>query len=75
MPNTATQEVWLRTGAATEALGVSIDTLRRREKEGYLVENKHWVRSGPSKTHFKVWNVTACRKVFGTWKAPRGGKG
>ena len=75
MPNTATQEVWLRTGAATVALGVSADTLRRRVKDKFLTEGTHWVRSGPSKQHMKLWNLDECRQVFGTWKAPKGGQG
>ena len=75
MPNTATQEVWLRTGAATEALGVSADTLRRRVKDKFLTEGTHWIRSGPSKQHMKLWNLSACKEVFGTWKAPKGGQG
>ena len=75
MPNTATQEVWLRTGAACKALGVSPSTLRRRVKENFLEERTHWIRSGASEKHMKLWNLAACREVFGTWKAPKGGEG
>lgn len=74
MPTTTAAEVWLRTGPACEALGVSADTLRRRVKDNFLTEGNHWVRSGPTKQHMKLWNLSACREVFGTWKAPKGGK-
>ena len=75
MSTTKEAEVWIRTGPACEALGVSVDTLRRRVKDKFLTNETHWIRSGPSKKHMKLWNLDECRKVFGTWKAPKRGEG
>jgi hypothetical protein len=74
MSKTKEAEVWLRTGDTLIALGIGRNTLYRRRKEGFLEQNKHWVRSGPSHSHQMLWNISACREVFGTWKAPKGGE-
>jgi len=71
--STNKEVVWLRTGAVCEALGISSDTLRRRQKDGFLREKTHYIRSGPSKSHMYLWNLYECQQVFGTWKAPRRG--
>ena len=73
---TITKEaVWLRTGALCDALGISSDTLRRRQKEGFLREGTHCRRSGPDGKYGFLWNYGECEKVFGTWKAPKQRKG
>ena len=69
-------EVWLRTGPVCVALGISRDTLRRRRKEGYFKETKHFTKSGPTVgKSWYLWNLGECRKVFGTWKAPKKDEG
>tara|TARA_R100000655_G_scaffold86711_1_gene126779 strand:- start:121 stop:348 length:228 start_codon:yes stop_codon:yes gene_type:complete len=75
MSKTKEAEVWLRTGDTLKALGIGRNTLYRRRREGFLEPNKHWIRSGPSSSHQMLWNISACREVFGTWKAPKGGEG
>ncbi len=51
---------WLPTGAATKALGVSADTLKRyADRDAFLVEGKHW-RPGPHRNSPRIWNIPAC---------------
>jgi len=68
------EAAWLRTGDVCGALGISRDTLRRRQKDGFLRPKIHYIRSGPSQNSVYVWNLSECKEVFGTWKAPRRGK-
>jgi hypothetical protein len=51
---------WLPTGKATNALGVSADTLKRYAlKEFFLVEGKHY-RRGPHHNSPYVWHIPSC---------------
>ena len=56
---------WMRTRDASEQLGVSSDTLkRRREVSGGFLENGEHYCLGPSKNSTITWHVDRCRDAF-----------
>mgnify|MGYP001167020533 FL=1 len=58
-------ELWLSTKSASEALAVSIDTLKRRREicGGFLEIGKHYV-PGPTLNSPITWCVEGCRQAF-----------
>lgn len=64
MAITSTQ--WLPTPEATDYLGVSKDTLRRRRDiaGGYLVNGKHWRYAGDTSNSKIVWAVDLIAAEF-----------
>ena len=61
---------YLTTKEAVIALGISKATLYRRKNEGFFQRGVHYVTTGPSATSNFLWNISAVRKVQGSWKAP-----
>jgi len=56
---------WKRTRDASEQLGVSTDTLkRRREVNGGFLENGTHYNLGPSKNSTITWHVDRIRDAF-----------
>ena len=56
---------WMRTRDASEQLGVSSDTLkRRREVSGGFLENGQHYCLGPSKNSTITWHVDRIRDAF-----------
>jgi hypothetical protein len=58
---------WLRTAEASAALGLSRDTLRRREVDGYLKAGQHFIATGPHRTSPRLWNVAEVRCAMAGW--------
>jgi hypothetical protein len=57
---TISTQLWLPTGQASAALGVSSRTLKRyADLHGFLIEGKHW-RFGPLCNSPRQWNISAC---------------
>ncbi len=56
---------WLRGKEAAEALLLSQRTLRRRILDGIFVSGVHFIKSGPSKSSWYLFNVPECRRVLG----------
>ena len=56
---------WLRTAPAAVAIGFSPRTLSRRIGDGILVSGTHFIKSGPSKSSWYLFNVPECRKALG----------
>lgn len=51
---------WLPTGLAARTLGVSADSLKRyADRDGFLVEGKHW-RRGVHHNSPRLWNLELC---------------
>lgn len=64
-------DMWLRTGEAAHALGVSEDTLKRyAQQDEFLIEGVHWVR-GLHLNSPILWNVPACEEAI-LWRGRRG---
>ena len=59
------------TKEAVKELRISTATLFRRKREGYFVENVHWIRKGPKSKSDLMWNVDACFKTMGRWERPK----
>lgn len=56
--------IWLSTGRAARALGLSIDTLKRYTKrDEFLIEGQHF-RRGPYRNSPLVWNIQACEEAI-----------
>lgn len=59
-----THQLWLPTGLAANTLGVSGITLKRyADRDGFLIEDKHW-RRGPHPNSPRVWEINACRAAI-----------
>ena len=56
---------WLKTKEAADAIGFSPRTLSRRIGDGILVSGIHFIKSGPSKSSWYLFNVPECRKALG----------
>jgi hypothetical protein len=65
-------ETWMRTAPAADAIGFSPRTLIRRIGDGILVSGVHFIKSGPSKSSWYLFNVPECRKALGS---SNGGQG
>ena len=65
--------MWLRTGRAARALGISEDTLKRYAfRDEFLIEGVHW-RRGPHPTSPITWNMSACEEAL-RWRGRLGGQ-
>ena len=58
-------ETWLRGKEAAKAILLSQRTLVRRIDDGILVSGVHFIKSGPSKSSWYLFNVPECRKALG----------
>ncbi len=67
---TMTEDRWLKTSGAVNALSISRATLQRRKKEGYLQKGKHWITAGPFSRSPVLWNVDSIRKLMSHWDGP-----
>ena len=58
-------DLWLPTGTAAPALGISTETLKRRRDVcgGFLEHGTHYTL-GPSRNSPIVWRVEKCREAF-----------
>lgn len=66
-------DMWLPTGKAARALGISADTLKRYAlRDEILIEGTHW-RRGPHRNSPITWNISACEEVL-QWKGRMGGQ-
>ena len=66
-------DMWLRTGRAAHALGISEDTRKRYAfRDEFLIEGVHW-RRGPHPNSPITWNISACEKAL-QWQGRMGGQ-
>jgi len=65
-----TEDRWLKTSGAVNALSISRATLQRRKKDGYLLKGKHWITAGPYSRSPVLWNVDQILKLMSHWEGP-----